>query len=115
MTSVQFFPFRGLPLTPEDDAKIRTYIQRCEADGEPWNTLALDYMIADMLYPPPTEDRIEFCEQYVLELEKRMHQSEQQTAEIMLKNLENAPATLSSSEWKWVVREAYWQLKEKRK
>ncbi|QDZ26573.1 hypothetical protein [Noviherbaspirillum sp. UKPF54] len=41
--------FRNLPLTPDQDAEVRAYIERCNAVGEPWDTLQLDYMINDML------------------------------------------------------------------
>lgn len=44
--------FRNLPLTPEQDAEVRAYIEGCKARGEPWDTLALDFMLEDMLRPP---------------------------------------------------------------
>jgi hypothetical protein len=47
--------FRGLPLTPEQDAEIRHYIKHKTHRGEPWNTPELDAMLNDMLEPPPGE------------------------------------------------------------
>ena len=42
-------PFRCLTITPEQDEEIRTYIERCEANGTPWDTLARDDLIIEML------------------------------------------------------------------
>ncbi|TAM51019.1 MAG: hypothetical protein EPN57_19320 [Paraburkholderia sp.] len=44
--------FRGLPLTPEQDAEIRHYIKGCKQHGKPWDTPELDAMLRDMLEPP---------------------------------------------------------------
>lgn len=41
--------FRNLPLTPEQDAEIHGYIERCKRRGESWDTLALDYTLNEML------------------------------------------------------------------
>ena len=49
-------PFRGLPLTREQDTEIRAYIARCKERGEPWDTLRLDYMLKDMLSPRAADD-----------------------------------------------------------
>ncbi|CAJ0797346.1 hypothetical protein LMG19083_02998 [Ralstonia psammae] len=44
--------FRGLPLTPEQDAEIRHYIKLKTHRGQPWDTPELDAMLRDMLEPP---------------------------------------------------------------
>jgi hypothetical protein len=41
--------FRNLPLTPEQDAEVRAYIEGCEARGEPWDVLELCYILG--VYP----------------------------------------------------------------
>jgi hypothetical protein len=48
--------FRGLPLTPEQNAEIKHYIKGKKQRGEPWNTPELDAMLKDMLEPPNEED-----------------------------------------------------------
>lgn len=48
--------FRGLPLTPEQDAEIRHYIKVCKHQGKPWDTAELHAMLRDMLEPPTDED-----------------------------------------------------------
>ncbi len=48
--------FRGLPLTPEQDAEIRHYIKVCKQHGKPWDTPELDAMLRDMLEPPSDEE-----------------------------------------------------------
>ncbi|MDR5779504.1 hypothetical protein QCE63_08690 [Caballeronia sp. LZ065] len=48
--------FRGLPLTPEQDAEIRHYIKKRKQRGEPWETPELEAMLQDMLEPPPDDD-----------------------------------------------------------
>jgi hypothetical protein len=48
--------FRGLPLTPEQDAEVRHYIKVRKQHGEPWNTPELQAMLRDMLQPPDDED-----------------------------------------------------------
>lgn len=50
--------FRGLPLTPEQDAEIRHYIKVCKQHGKPWDTPELAAMLRDML-EPPAEDELE--------------------------------------------------------
>jgi hypothetical protein len=50
--------FRGLPLTPEQDAEVRHYIKVRKQHGEPWNTPELEAMLRDML-EPPLEDEAE--------------------------------------------------------
>jgi hypothetical protein len=47
--------FRGLPLTPEQNAEIRHYIKVCKQQGKPWNTPELAAMLRDMLEPPSDE------------------------------------------------------------
>lgn len=47
--------FRGLPLTPEQDAEIRHYIKMCRHQGKPWDTPELAAMLHDMLEPPGNE------------------------------------------------------------
>jgi hypothetical protein len=48
--------FRGLPLTPGQDAEIRHYIKHRKQRGEPWDTPELTAMLRDMLEPPADED-----------------------------------------------------------
>jgi hypothetical protein len=48
--------FRGLPLTPEQDAEVRHYIKRKKQHGAPWDTPELAAMLKDMLEPPDNED-----------------------------------------------------------
>jgi hypothetical protein len=48
--------FRGLPLTPEQDAELKHYIKRKRQRGEPWGTPELEAMLDDMLEPPGVED-----------------------------------------------------------
>ncbi|HEV3105213.1 MAG TPA: hypothetical protein VGZ01_05960 [Trinickia sp.] len=51
--------FRGLPLTPEQDAEIRHYIKGRKQHGLPWDTPELAAMLRDMLEPPPDDDNLE--------------------------------------------------------
>lgn len=51
-----FEPFRGLPLTREQDAEIRAYIAHRVARGEAWDTLGFSCLLKDMLAPPSPED-----------------------------------------------------------
>jgi hypothetical protein len=48
--------FRNLPLTPEQDVEVRAWIAAREQSGEPWDTLALDYMLKDMLHPQDDDE-----------------------------------------------------------
>jgi hypothetical protein len=48
--------FRGLPLTPEQDAEIRHYIKARKQHGKPWDTPELEAMLRDMLEPPGEEE-----------------------------------------------------------
>lgn len=48
--------FRGLPLTIEQEAEVRHYLNRQNRLGKPWNTPELREMLKDMLLPPSTED-----------------------------------------------------------
>ncbi|EKS67730.1 MULTISPECIES: hypothetical protein [Caballeronia] len=48
--------FRGLPLTPEQDAEVRHYIKKKKQRDEPWDTPELEAMLQDMLEPPGDED-----------------------------------------------------------
>ena len=48
--------FRGLPLTPEQDAEVRHYIKLQKQRGLPWDTSELSAMLKDMLQPPGDED-----------------------------------------------------------
>ncbi|MGH8832796.1 MAG: hypothetical protein ACREXV_17170 [Polaromonas sp.] len=48
--------FRGLPLTPEQDAEVRHYIKVKKRHGEPWDTPELDAMLKDMLEPPGDDE-----------------------------------------------------------
>ena len=57
METDNFEPFRGLPLTREQDAEIRAHIAHKLARDEPWDTLGFSYMLKDMLNPPaPLDD-----------------------------------------------------------
>lgn len=48
--------FRGLPLTPEQDAEIRHYIKVRKQQGKPWDTPELAAMLRDMLEPPGEDE-----------------------------------------------------------
>jgi hypothetical protein len=48
--------FRGLPLTPEQDAEIRHYIKKKKQRGEAWDTPELAAMLQDMLEPPGDDE-----------------------------------------------------------
>jgi hypothetical protein len=48
--------FRGLPLTPGQDAEVRHYIKKKEQQGAPWDTPELAAMLRDMLEPPGDDD-----------------------------------------------------------
>lgn len=48
--------FRGLPLTPEQDAEVRHYIKQKKQHGAPWDTPELSAMLRDMLEPPGDDD-----------------------------------------------------------
>lgn len=48
--------FRGLPLSPEQDAEIRHYIKVRKQHGKPWDTPELAAMLRDMLEPPGEEE-----------------------------------------------------------
>lgn len=48
--------FRGLPLTPDQDAEIRHYIKTKTRHGAPWDTPELASMLEDMLRPPSNDD-----------------------------------------------------------
>lgn len=48
--------FRGLPLTGEQDAEIRHYINRKKRLAMPIDEQEVSAMIADMLYPPSQEE-----------------------------------------------------------
>ncbi len=50
--------FRGLPLTPEQDAEVRHYIKVRKQHGKPWDTPELAAMLRDML-EPPDEDALD--------------------------------------------------------
>ncbi|MDN7675395.1 hypothetical protein QZM22_23490 [Burkholderia oklahomensis] len=47
--------FRGLPLTPEQDAEVRHYIKVRTQRGLPWDTPELQAMIRDMMQPPEND------------------------------------------------------------
>ncbi|MBB5543863.1 hypothetical protein GGD70_004178 [Paraburkholderia fungorum] len=48
--------FRGLPLTPEQDAEVRHYIKKQKQQGAQWDTPELAAMLHDMLEPPGDDD-----------------------------------------------------------
>ncbi len=55
--------FRGLPLTPEQDAEVRHYIKVRKQQHRQWNTPELDAMLRDMLQPPDEDaDGFEYDE-----------------------------------------------------
>jgi hypothetical protein len=101
----EFEPYGGLPITPEQDKEIRDFIATRTALGESWDTLEFDYMLAEMLFPPPSDKRIDFCEQFAQELTSRS--SHLDDICVLFANLD-APTmdSFTESEWKWTVREA---------
>ncbi|CAM2188895.1 Addiction module component [Paraburkholderia sacchari] len=48
--------FRGLPLTPEQDAEVRHYIKVKKQHHLPWDTPELRAMIREMIRPPEVAD-----------------------------------------------------------
>jgi hypothetical protein len=48
--------FRGLPLSPEQDAEVRHYIKKKKQCGQAWDTSELTAMLKDMLEPPDDEE-----------------------------------------------------------
>jgi hypothetical protein len=104
--SDKFRPFRGLSITREQDREIRTYIEQCEAGGSAWDTLALDFMVQEMLYPTPTNERIEICDEYASNLANRVRRTglplDNFTREAYAENC----GACTDAEWKWIVREA---------
>ena len=48
--------FRGLPLTPEQNAEVKHFIKVKKQHGEPWDTPELKAMLRDMLDPPGEDD-----------------------------------------------------------
>jgi hypothetical protein len=48
--------FRGLPLTPEQDAEVRHYIKVRKQQGKKWDTPELKAMLRDMLQPPDEDE-----------------------------------------------------------
>jgi hypothetical protein len=48
--------FRGLPLTPDQDAEVRHYIKRKKQQNAPWDTREFGAMLRDMLEPPGNDD-----------------------------------------------------------
>lgn len=105
-TPDEFQPFRGLPITREQDAEIRAYIMHCEANGSPWDTLELDYTIIEMLYPPPTDDRLDFCDEYARELSNRVRRTGEKLGSDEQEIFALTNGICSESEWKWIVHEA---------
>lgn len=101
-----FQPFRGLPITQEQDAEIRAYITHCEANGSPWDTLELDYVIIEMLYPTPSDDRLDFCDEYAHELANRSKLSGEKIGCEAQEIFALTNGICSESEWRWIVREA---------
>jgi len=49
--------FHGLPLTSEQEAEVQHYLHTRKRRGLPCDTQALNAMLADMLDPPPADDR----------------------------------------------------------
>jgi len=50
--------FRGLPLTPEQNAEVKHFIKVKKQHGEPWDTPELKAMLRDMLDPPSDDDEV---------------------------------------------------------
>jgi hypothetical protein len=98
--------FRSLPLSAEQDAEIRAYIKQCEDDGIPWDTLALDYILKDMLNPSPSDDRIDFCDEYARELASRTCRTGEELGSDEQKFHALSNGLCAESEWHWIVREA---------
>ena len=99
--------FRNLPLSREQDAKVREYIARYEADRCPWDTLALDYMLNDMLTPPPADNhRLDVCDAYAHELANRICRTGEKLGCDEQKAYALANGICTESEWQWIVREA---------
>jgi hypothetical protein len=48
--------FRGLPLSPEQDAEVRHYIKKKKQCGQTWDTSELTAMLKDMLEPPVDDE-----------------------------------------------------------
>ncbi|SFI03127.1 hypothetical protein SAMN04515618_108100 [Collimonas sp. OK307] len=101
-----FRAFRGLPITREQDAEIQAYIVRCKAAGRSWDNLELDYIIKDMLYPAPTDERIEICDEYASNLANRVRRTGEMlngfTREAHVQDCDMC----TEAEWKWIVHEA---------
>lgn len=53
--SAPYSTFRGLPLTPEQDAEVRHYVKVRTQHGLPWDTPELRAMVRDMLRPPDVD------------------------------------------------------------
>lgn len=102
----EFEPFRGLPITREQDAEIRRYIRLREGSGAPWDTLMLDYIIKDMLYPAPSDDRIESCDLYARNLVNRIRRTGETLESYTRETHAEAYGPCTEAEWKWIVREA---------
>lgn len=101
-----FRAFRGLPITREQDAEIRRYIARCEAEGRSWDRLELDYMIKDMLYPTPADERYDVCEKYARNLAMQIHRTDEPLDGYLQKIPSTDRDTFTELEWKWIVHEA---------
>lgn len=102
----EFRPFRGLPVTREQDAEIRTYIARCGTEGRPWDTLALDYLIKDMLYPAPIDERIEICDECASNLANRVRGTGETLDGCTRETHAQEYGMFTESEWEWIVYEA---------
>lgn len=105
-TPDDFQPFRGLPITREQDAEIRAYITHCEANGSSWDTLELDYIIIEMLYPTPSDDRLNFCDEYARELAKNSKLTGEKIGCEAQEIFALTNGICSETEWKWIVYEA---------
>ncbi|MEM4987223.1 hypothetical protein V8G57_07450 [Collimonas sp. H4R21] len=104
--SEEFRPFRGLPITREQDGQIRTYIAHCETEGRSWDTLELDYIVRDMLNPTPTDDRIEICDEYASNLANQVRRTGEKLDRCTRKAHAPYCSMFTESEWKWIVCEA---------
>lgn len=98
--------FRNLPITAEQDAEIRAYIARCEAEGCSWDTLALDYMINEFLYPSPSDDRYELCWEFARELASRTCGTGESPTCGTQKDAYLSNGRFTETEWQWIERAA---------
>jgi hypothetical protein len=101
-----FQVFRGLPITREQDAEIRAHIARCESKGRSWDGLELDYIIKDMLYPTPVDERYDVCDECAHKLANRIRQTGETLEACTRESHAQDYGICTEAEWKWIVFEA---------